>query len=79
MWQMVLLRWLSASQSTPPRLTDSGTSKMPVSEPGVKWSEVELPSTPLHPGLLTVILEVLFATYVHLTPDDGLLMPETCR
>jgi hypothetical protein len=49
----------------------NGTSKMTVSEPG--WN------VPLHPGLPAVILEVPFATYIHLPPDDGLLMPETCR
>jgi hypothetical protein len=35
----------------------------------------------LHPELLTVILKVPFATYIHtyiLPPEDGLLMHETC-
>jgi hypothetical protein len=38
----------------------NGTAKMTVSEPG--WS-----GTPFHPGPLTVILEVPFATYIHLS------------
>jgi hypothetical protein len=34
---------------------------------------------PFHPCPLTVIIEVPFATCIHLPPDDGLLMAETCR
>jgi hypothetical protein len=51
----------------------SGTSKITVSECG--WS-----GTPFHPGSLTVILEVPFATYLTtLPPDDRLLMLKICR